>query len=105
MTQDAYRQVLEALTEATGMEWNPPPEIPSVLHNGYQTELNRLEAPLIVRRLKQLAMETTGRNRAIIFAPSSPSRAVINIPREVAEHTAFLSALHDHKDGSSSDLH
>lgn len=89
----AYQDVLDALSQATGLKWSPPPEKPSLLQNGYFAETEMMRAPHLVRHLKDAAIEATGRPRAIVFERSGQKNASVNIPKEIAENEAFLDAL------------
>lgn len=91
--KNAYQNVLKALSQATGLEWNAPPASPSLLKNGYYAETEMVRAPHLVRQLKAVATEATGRPRAIVFERSSPKNASVNIPKEVAENEDFLEAI------------
>ena len=92
-TDDYCERVTAYLCRATGLAWNPPPEQPSFLYNGYYTETDMAKAPHMVRTLKDIAISATGRSRAIVFERSRKNAASINIPKEVAENQAFIEAL------------
>lgn len=86
--------IIEILDSATGLSWNPPPAQPSFLRNGYHVEVAMIEAPYFVRQLQGAAIEGTGRQRAIVFEALKRGRAMINLPKEVAESAGFQQALH-----------
>jgi hypothetical protein len=88
-----YNDVLQALSEATGLTWSAPPKEPSLLKNGYFVETEMVRAPHLVRHLKDAAIDATGRPRAIVFERSGMKNASVNIPKEIAENEAFLGAL------------
>lgn len=88
-----FSNITQALSAATGLNWSPPPECPSFLHNGYYAQTEMTKAPHLVRRLRDLAIRSTGRSRAIIFERCGKREAAVNIPREVAENQAFIVAL------------
>ena len=50
--------IIEKLTDATGLSWNPPPEIPSLLRNGYYTEIPWTRAPHLARHLRDVRRRT-----------------------------------------------
>lgn len=52
-----------------------------------------IEAPYFVRQLQSAAIEGTGRQRAIIFEACKRGRAIINLPKEVAESHGFQTSL------------
>ena len=91
--KDRYNDVLQALTDATGLKWSAPPKEPSLLKNGYFVETEMVRAPHLVRHLKDAAIDATGRPRAIVFERSGIKNASVNIPKEIAENEAFLGAL------------
>ena len=92
--------IIEKLTDATGLSWNPPPEIPSLLRNGYYTEIPWTRAPHLARHLRDVAVTATGRSRAIVYERCGRRDASINIPKELAENQAFLLALANKQDTS-----
>ena len=85
--------IIETLDSATGLSWSTPPAQPSFLRNGYHAELPLIKAPCLVRRLQQVAIDATGKPRAIVFESCGRGKAIINIPKEVAESTQFGHAL------------
>lgn len=93
VVKSEFDLVLEALSNATGLRWSLPPETPSLLQNGYHAQTEMLRAAHVVRRLKDAAIEATGRPRAIVFERSGCKNASVNIPKEIAENKAFLAAL------------
>jgi hypothetical protein len=93
MSHIDHDDIIELLEQATGINWHLPPDKPSFLRNGFHTEVAMIEAPFIVRRLQDAAISGTGRPRAIIFDACQRGRAMINIPREVAETPGFRQAL------------
>lgn len=86
-------EIIQMLERATGLSWHQPPDKPSFLRNGYHTEVRMIEAPFIVRRLQDAAISGTGRPRAIVFDAYQKGRAIINVPREVAEAAGFQHVL------------
>ncbi len=97
--------ILDSLDHATGLQWNIPPAQASHLRNGYHVEVPLLVAPIVVRRLQEAAIAASGRQRAIVFEVCSRGRAIINIPREIAELKGFCLALGQMKSPERSHLH
>ena len=87
------QEVISKLEAATGMEWLPPPFYPSFLENGYHTYVSSIQAPLLVKMLRDKATRMIGRPCHIIFKDAGGGRSVVNIPRDVAEHPKFKSGL------------
>lgn len=97
--------ILDTLVSATGLDWSTPPAQPSHLRNGYHVEVPLLIAPTLVRRLQEAAIHASGRQRAIVFEVCSRGRAIINIPKEIAELKGFCLALSSLKVPEHSRLH
>ncbi len=92
-SSDSYHSetlaIIALLEQTTGLHWEQPPEVPSLLKNGYHAATSMVRAPHIVRQLQQAAIAATGRPRAILFEATGRGNAIINLPREVAEYHRF----------------